>query len=198
MDIIPEFDLPGHSHAAITAMENRYRKYRDMDKTEDGLRFYLNDLKDKSSYESGQFFLNNAVNPCVESSYEFVDKLISQVRAMHAEIQPLKVIHLGGDEVPFGAWSLSPACQRLYSDRKAFFIKRVAQITRKYGVNLALWEDGLMTDTQTPITRSKLDSDVVYGYAWGNTVNLGYKLANVGYKVLCYHQFLANVVSASG
>ena len=88
-------------------MENRYRKYRDMGKIEDGLRFYLNDLKDKSRYESGQFFLNNSVNPCVETSYEFVDELVFQVRAMHAEIQPLKVIHLGGDEVPLGAWGLS-------------------------------------------------------------------------------------------
>ena len=190
VDIIPEFDLPGHSHAAITAMENRYRKYRDMGKVEDGLRFYLNDLKDKSRYESGQFFLNNSVNPCVETSYEFVDELVFQVRAMHAEIQPLKVIHLGGDEVPLGAWGLSSACQRLavkmnsqYQGWKEFFIERVARIAGKYGVNLGLWEDGLMEQTQTPIARSKLDSDVVYGYAWGNTINLGYRLANAGYKV---------------
>lgn len=191
VDIIPEFDMPGHSHAAITAMESRYRKYSDERQTLNGLRYYLNDPKDESEYESGQFFFNNSVNPCVETSYRFVDKLVFQVRAMHADIEPLKVIHLGGDEVPAGAWSLSPACERLSvkmksasPDWKAFFIKRVAKIAGKYGIDLGLWEDGLMQNFQEPIKRRELKNDVVYGYAWGNTINLGYRLANAGYKVL--------------
>lgn len=190
IEIISEFDLPGHSHAAIKAMEARYIRHRDMDQIEDGLRFYLNDLKDESTYQSGQFFFNNSVNPCIETSYQFVDKLVHEVQALHQKIQPLKVIHLGGDEVPLGAWSLSPACQELsqklksdYPDWKAFFIQRVARIVGKYGVRLGLWEDGLMDDSHSPVMRSKLGSDVVYGYAWGNTMNLGYRLANDGYKV---------------
>ena len=202
-DIIPEFDLPGHSHAAITAMENRFRKYQDVGKTDDGLKFYLNDLKDESRYESGQFFFNNSVNPCVETTYEFVDKLIFQVRAMHEDIQPLKVIHLGGDEVPLGAWSLSPACEKLslkinslsYPDWKVYFVKRVAEIAKKYGVNLALWEDGLMKHTQTPMMISELGSNEVYGYAWGNTMNLGYRLANAGYKVFILYKVCMSFVN---
>ena len=161
-----------------------------MGKSEDGLKFYLNDPEDKSFYESGQFFRNNSVNPCLESTYNFVEELILQVQGMHAEIQPLKVIHFGGDEVPQGAWALSPACQRLsvktnspYQGWKAYFIKRVTSIAAKYGLNLGLWEDGLLDATFTPLTRSELRSDVVYGYAWGNTKNLGYRLANAGYKV---------------
>ena len=190
IQIIPEFDLPGHSHAAIAAMEARFKKYRTKGQFEDGLRFYLNDLKDESSYQSGQFFINNAVNPCIETTYDFVDKLVSEVRAMHKGIQPLKVIHLGGDEVPMGAWSLSSACLRLskkiksaYPDWKTFFTKRVAGIAKKYGVHLALWEDGLTDHSRTPITKTKLGSGLVYGHAWGSTVNLGYRLANEGYKV---------------
>ena len=194
IDIIPEFDLPGHSHAAIIAMDNRYRKYRDMGKTEDGLRYYLRDLQDKSFYQSIQFFFNNSVNPCLETSYDFVANLVFQVRVMHEKIQPLKVIHLGGDEVPSGAWSSSPACQKLlmkinsYQGWMAFFVKRVAKIAGKYGVNLALWEDGLMSNTQTPINRRELDDDVVYSYAWSKNMNpaTGYKLANAGYKVYMY------------
>ncbi|XP_078383598.1 beta-hexosaminidase-like isoform X2 [Oculina patagonica] len=191
IQIIPEFDLPGHSHAAIKAMEARYKRHRDMDQIEDGLQFYLNDLKDESIYQSGQFFFNNSVNPCIETSYQFVDKLVHEVKALHKGIQPLKAIHLGGDEVPLGAWSLSPACQELsekiksdYPDWKAFFIQRIARIVGKYGVHLALWEDGLMDHSHTPVMRSKLGGDEVYGYAWGNTMNLGYRLANDGYKVI--------------
>ena len=161
-----------------------------MSQYEDDLRFYLNDLHDESSYQSGQFFFNNSVNPCIETSYNFVDKLVYEVQALHKGIQPLKVIHLGGDEVPLGAWSMSPACQRLsqklnsdYPDWKALFIQRVARITEKYGVRLGLWEDGLMDHTHTPVMRRKLGGDEIYGYAWGNTMNLGYRLANDGYKV---------------
>ena len=29
---------------------------------------------------------------------------------MHEDIQPLKVFHFGGDEVPHGAWVGSPEC----------------------------------------------------------------------------------------
>lgn len=191
IQIIPEFDLPGHSHAAIKAMEARYRTYRDMGQNDNGLRYYLNDLNDESSYQSGQFFFNNSVNPCIETSYRFVEKLVEEVQAMHKEIQPLKVMHFGGDEVPLGAWNLSPACVRLsekiksdYPDWKALFIRRAAEIVEKYGINLGLWEDGLMDHTHNPIMRKKLGIDVFYGYAWGNTMNLGYRLANDGYKVL--------------
>lgn len=70
-----------------------------------------------------------------------------------------------------------------YQGWKAYFIKRVTSIAAKYGLNLGLWEDGLLDATFTPLTRSELRSDVVYGYAWGNTKNLGYRLANAGYKV---------------
>ncbi|CAH3143871.1 unnamed protein product [Pocillopora meandrina] len=193
IQIIPEFDLPGHSTAAITAMEARYKKYLNEGKFKEGLRFYLNDLKDRSSYQSGQFFFNNAVNPCIAATYDFVEKLVLEVKAMHEGVQPLKVIHLGGDEVPVGAWNLSTACQRLsekfksrstHLDWRAFFTKRVARIAKKYGVKLMLWDDGWVDRSKTHIVKTKLESGSSYGHAWGDTVNLGYRLANEGYKVV--------------
>jgi len=79
-----------------------------------------------------QGFTDNAVNPCIDSTYAFVDHVISQLKLMHDGIQPLDVYHVGGDEVAEGAWSQSPACQRLKrqlgdvssADIKAHFIER--------------------------------------------------------------------------
>ena len=41
--VIPEFDMPGHAHAAIVSMEARYRKTNDAS-------FLLSDLNDTSQY----------------------------------------------------------------------------------------------------------------------------------------------------
>ena len=41
--VIPEFDMPGHAHAAIISMVARYRKYNDT-------TYLLSDLEDTSHY----------------------------------------------------------------------------------------------------------------------------------------------------
>jgi len=41
--VIPEFDMPGHAHAAIVAMEARYRRTHDSS-------YLLSDLEDTSQY----------------------------------------------------------------------------------------------------------------------------------------------------
>lgn len=46
--------------------------------------------------------------------YRFVEKIITTLKELHAPIQPLKVFHCGGDEVPLGAWSGAPACRSFY------------------------------------------------------------------------------------
>ena len=87
-----------------------------------------------------QKFSDNAVNPCIDSTYTFIDHVISRLKQMHAGIQPLSFYHVGADEVAAGAWSQSPACQRLKqrlgggghepaasssaADLKTYFIKR--------------------------------------------------------------------------
>jgi len=84
---------------------------------------------------SVQKFTDNAVNPCVDSTYIFIDHVISHLKQMHSGIQPLSVYHVGGDEVAKGAWALSPACQHLRqqlsksarrstADLKTYFIQR--------------------------------------------------------------------------
>ena len=40
------------------------------------------------------------INPIVNSSYAFIDKLFTELRSVFPE----KYIHLGGDEVSFACW----------------------------------------------------------------------------------------------
>ena len=79
------------------------------------------------------------MNPCIDSTYTFIDHVISQLKQMHDGIQQLSVYHVGGDEVAEGAWSQSPACEHLKqhpsqsgalssADLKTYFIERLSHI----------------------------------------------------------------------
>jgi len=76
-------------------------------------KYMLSDPQDTSKYLSVQFFTDNAINPCLDSTYEFFEHIVFQVRKMHLGIQPLEIFHFGGDEVAHGAWTQSPACAKL-------------------------------------------------------------------------------------
>ena len=122
--------MPSHSHASIKAMELRYRKYKNENRTA-AEEFLLSDPDDSSVYSSQQNFNDNAINPCIDSSYRFVEHIVSHIKAVHSTIQPLKVFHFGGDEVADGAWMKSPACSGRASSTSALkqeFVRKVAEI----------------------------------------------------------------------
>src|SRR5207302_7602774 len=105
IEVIPELEMPGHARAAVKAMEARART------TGDG-RYLLSDPDDRSRYTSAQGYHDNVMNPALESTYRFIERVIGDVVAMHREAGvPLRHIHMGGDEVPNGVWAGSPAVQ---------------------------------------------------------------------------------------
>ena len=91
VEVIPEFDMPGHGHAAIKAMQARQKKQAAMGNSFEADQYLLSDPLDTSKYLSVQFFTDNAINPCLESMYEFLEHIVVSVRHMHQDIQPLKV-----------------------------------------------------------------------------------------------------------
>ena len=97
VEILPEIDMPGHAKAAIVS----YPKL-------------LQDPKDKSNYRSVQKVSNNTVNPGMESTYVFIDNVITEL----SRLFPFGYIHLGGDEVPKGAWKKSPAVAKLMQKKR--------------------------------------------------------------------------------
>ena len=104
IQVLPSLDMPGHSRAAVKAMAARYQKYMALEEEEKAKEFLLYDANDPTVYSSVQFYGDNTINACMESSYAFVKEVMSQVKQIHADAgQPLTRYHIGADETA-GAW----------------------------------------------------------------------------------------------
>lgn len=203
VEVIPEIDMPGHCNAAIQATKSRYERLKNEGKIEEAKEYLLHELHTKGRtqmIQSCQMFNENLLNPGMESTFKFVEKVVSAIKEMHEDIAPLKVFHYGGDEVPMDMWEESPACRNLFKsneniftldDLLEYFVQQVAAIVHKHGLNLGAWQDGMMS-AEGPFERSSLPSKDVLVYAWQNVwesgkANAAYLLANAGYKVSFFY-----------
>ena len=144
--VIPEFDTPGHSRAAIKAMD-AYSERVGNDE------FRLSDPEDRSEYCSVQYYRDNALNVAMPSTYRFIEVVFDELIAYHAEAGvPLPAIHVGGDEVAKGAWTASPACLKVMEERgwdnielmKSYYIEKVLDIAEARGVKISGWQELVM------------------------------------------------------
>lgn len=101
VEIIPEFNLPGHANALLRSLD-------------DSKSFELTDPDDTSTYKSAQGYSANVVNVGLEDTYRLAKVILTDIKSMYDEAGvALSHIHFGGDEVPSGAWLNSPACHNL-------------------------------------------------------------------------------------
>ncbi len=172
IQVIPSLDMPGHSRAAIKAMTARYNKYMLLEQPEKAQQYLLHDPKDTTKYSSVQFYNDNTINVCLESSYDFITEVMTQVKAVHAAVNhPLTRYHIGADETA-GAWVDSPACLDFVANNNKgvtsvkevgpYFIERVANILAELNIEAAAWSDGLEH------TRTEKMPSVVQANAWGH------------------------------
>ncbi|RUS77091.1 hypothetical protein EGW08_015146 [Elysia chlorotica] len=192
IEVIPEIDMPAHSHAAIAAMEARHARLAALNFTE-AARFLLSDLQDESKYLSIQSFNDGAVNPCLRSTYTFINRVLTSLVSMHRDISPLRTYNFGGDEVPKGTWQKSPVCAQLRqsgvsAEPKRYLASQIANMTSLYNLDLAAWEDGITSQGQ-PMRRNEFPNRNVYVYTWNNVWEWGgmkhaYEYANKGFKVV--------------
>ncbi|WP_440978213.1 family 20 glycosylhydrolase [Sphingomonas pseudosanguinis] len=147
--VIPSFDMPGHSRAAIRSMEVRYQRLLAKgDKAAE--RFRLVEPGDTTRYSSVQHYDDNTLNVCIDSTYRFIDTVIDDIAALHkAAGVPLTTYHIGADETA-GAWVQSPACKVMMGKTGmqpkqlgAYFIERISADLAKRGIAVAGWSDGL-------------------------------------------------------
>jgi hexosaminidase len=164
--VIPEFDTPGHSRAAVKSMEYRARKTGD--KT-----YLLSEPEDTSEYMSVQDYDDNAINVALPSTYAFIEKVFDGLIGLYDEAcVPLEAIHVGGDEVPEGAWEGSPACQALMAANgktdigwlKDYFINRVLDIAEEKGVKIAGWQE--VGQHLEPATFERLRRNLAFTNLW--------------------------------
>ena len=202
IQVIPEFDFPGHSHAAIKSMIARHDRLVTQGKENEAKEFLISDFKDESRYLSVQLFTDETANSCLISTYRFIEQVLRELANLHHDIQPLTIYHFGGDEVPGGAWKKSPACEKLarklnftsnsihiHKKLKEYFLKRISNMTAQMNMAMAGWGDFLFEkSTRTLLTREFFPNKEVYSFSWSRTgaaknlreVSL---MANHGYKV---------------
>ncbi|WAR15559.1 HEX-like protein [Mya arenaria] len=190
--IIPEFDVPGHSHAAIVAMEKRRENILNEGRTLlEADKYRLIDPGDNSSYRSIQNWAFNTVNPCMSSVYTFISDLLDSLIELHKGVQQLEIFHPGGDEVPKRAWDKSPICNQLLSILPEYDTIHVAGIVASKGLALGGREDSFlkgnsMSELLPVSTISNVDAFI---FPWNNVWEWGgknypYIYANAGYKVI--------------
>jgi len=172
--VIPEFDMPAHSTAAVRSMLARYRQYIGAGDREAATRYLLSDTG------SGAF---NVMDPVLPSVDRFIQKVVDEVLSMYKEAGlECQVIHMGGDEVPVSKeWN---------STVFHLFFVRIARLLQERGVTLNTWEElAIGTDdagsprkvqTLPDFIRDGVRLDAWYNIAGNEAVP--YQLANAGYK----------------
>jgi hexosaminidase len=190
IEVIPEFNMPGHARAAVLAMRARHDRLRAQGDGDGAERYLLSDPYDASVYESVQLWRDNVICIALPSVDRFIDTVVAHVAALYREAGvPLRTIHTGGDEVPLGAWEGSPACGALMRERgwthigqlQADFVDRCRAILARHGLAFAGWEEtALVYEDGGPGFQV---------YAWNNAWGSGkedvaYRLANAGYDVV--------------
>ena len=135
IEIIPEIDLPGHSHNLARVKPEILCNYKPGLKASDG-------------YDT-----RSVMCASKESNYALLEDVFREL----ADIFPSKWVHIGGDEVNMAQWKRCPDCQALMTAKgmnggeelQAHFMNRVAKIIEKYGKRPCVWNEAIDAGTLT-------------------------------------------------
>ena len=203
IEVVPEIEMPGHARAAVKAMEARARALREKGDAKGAGQYLLSDPSDASVYTSAQGYNDNVMNPALDSTYAFLERVVADLVAQHqAAGVPLRNLHLGGDEVPSGVWERSPAVAAYLRDHGLgsvdelwyVFYGRVAEIVKAHGLVPSGWEEMGLRKTRLD-GRTRWIPNPAFAargwrtYVWNNAVgggmeDIAYRLANAGYEVV--------------
>ncbi len=203
IEVIPQISFPSHARAAIKSMEARYKNYILKKDTVLAKKYLLNDLKDKSEYRSAQQYNDNIICICLDSSYDFFEKIVHEVKKMYEKANvEMKIFNIGADEVPFGAWQKSPICEEFISKNKEIEnindlynlnLSKLNNIINRYGAKMAGWDDIILKLSDKGhseiIIKKEMKKINPRVYVWNNTWGDGredmiYKITNMGFEAV--------------
>ncbi len=129
IEIIPEIDIPGHSHALLAA----YPQYGC--------------VKDTTYTVSGVWGYDDNILCPTEETFTFLESVFDELMTVF----PGKYIHIGGDEVQKRRWKESAFCQDLIKklnlkDEKglqSYFIQRMEKYLNNKGRQIIGWDETL-------------------------------------------------------
>lgn len=126
--VVPEFDVPGHGTAFLTAFPELGSKK--------GMAYSL---------ERNAGIFDPTLDPTKEQTYEFLDALFREVAPLFTDAY----FHIGGDENEGKHWDENPEIQQFMKENKlkdnhelqTYFNIRLEKILAKYGKSLMGWEE---------------------------------------------------------
>lgn len=126
IEIIPEFDMPGHSKSVIGAYPHV-------------------GCDNKTEFISANGEVKNVWCVGKHDNYKMLDNIIKEV----AQLFPSNVIHIGGDEVNMDNWKECSSCQALMKEKGMkqevellnYFVRQLESIVNKYGKVMAGWDE---------------------------------------------------------
>ena len=149
--VIPEIDMPGHMRACKKAMGN----------------LLTDSAFDARVYKSAQNYTDNVIDVTKPYAVEFIDHVVTEIVKMHEEAgQPLRILNIGGDEVPKGA---------LTREEHQAFIDAVLEILNRYNLQPMGWEE---------ITHFCKPESKAICYSWLNSNTKPLEMAEAGYPVV--------------
>ncbi|WP_447756071.1 family 20 glycosylhydrolase [Sphingopyxis fribergensis] len=189
IEVIPSIDMPGHSRAAIKAMELRYARLAAAGKKTEAEQYRLIDPADTTEYRSIQNYSDNTLNVCLPATYRFVDTVVDALADMHKRAGvPLRTFHLGADETA-GAWVNSPACKAMIAENGGDagkltprFIERVSKSLAAKGLEAGGWSDG-MGHTDTAAMPKKVQTNI-WGVLHTGAIREAHDQLNRGWDVV--------------
>ncbi|WP_282079436.1 family 20 glycosylhydrolase [Aquimarina algiphila] len=159
IDIVPEFDTPGHAIAILAA--------------------YPELSCDNKEYEVRNLWGIESSILCAgkEETYTFIENVIKELSFLF----PYEYYHMGGDEVPKEQWKNSLTCQQLKKEKglkdeneiQSYFMSRVEKILGKYNKKMIGWDE-ILEGGITPTTNIM---------SWQGEEG-GIKAANEGHDVI--------------
>jgi len=192
IEVIPSIDMPGHSRAAIKAMEVRHARLTAAGKKAEADQYRLIDPGDTTEYRSIQNYSDNTLNVCLPATYRFVDTVVDALADMHNRAgAPLRTFHLGADETA-GAWIKSPACKAMIAENGGDpgkltprFIERVTASLAAKGLRAGGWSDGMgHTETANMPKQAGLVQTNIWGVLHTGAIREAHDQLNRGWDVV--------------
>lgn len=127
IDIVPEFDVPGHTSAAIASYPE------------------LSCLGEPIPVKTEWGIFEDVLCPGKEKTFEFIEGVLDEI----IDLFPFPFIHIGGDESPRARWEACPDCQRRIRDEglnnehelQSYLIQRVVRFLSERGRRVIGWDE---------------------------------------------------------
>lgn len=164
IDVIPEFDMPGHQSALLHVFPEFTCTGGDVEvKTKQGI-------------------FKDIICAGNDEARTVLEKILDEI----CELFPYEYIHIGGDEVPKTNWKTCEKCQKIMAENslsdenalQCFFINKMAEYLENKGKKCIVWNDCLKGEGL---------SKTLTVQQWQGTAKKTALAANGGQKIIMSH-----------